>query len=73
MVRGITLLKSLCLQTQDERTRMGMIPYALAIRSIMYTILCARPNVSYALRVMSRYSLTKVRVIGWLSRISFIT
>ena len=55
MVSGITLLKSLCPQTQDERTRMNMIPYAMAIGSIMYTMLCTRLNVSYALSVTSKY------------------
>ena len=55
MVSGITLSKSLCSQTQDERTRMNMIPYASAIGSIMYTMLCTRPYVSYALSVMSIY------------------
>ena len=34
---------------------MSVIPYASAIRSIMYAMLCTRPNVSYALRVTSRY------------------
>ena len=55
MVSGITLSKSLCLQTQDERTRMNMIPYASTMGSIMYAMLCTRPNVSYALSVTSRY------------------
>ena len=55
MVSGITLSKSLCPQTQDERTRMNMIPYAMAIGSIMYTMLCTRLNVSYALSVTSKY------------------
>ena len=55
MVSGIMLLKSLCPQTQDERTRMNMIPYASAMGSIMYAMLCTRPNVSYPLSVMSRY------------------
>ena len=31
MSNGITLLKSMCPKTQDERTRMSMIPYALVI------------------------------------------
>ena len=57
MVKGTTLLKSLCPQTQDERTRMSMIPYASAIGSIMYVMLCTRPNISYALSVTSRYQL----------------
>ena len=34
---------------------MSMIPYALAIGSIMYSMLCTRPNVSYALSITSRY------------------
>ena len=34
---------------------MSMIPYASAIRSIMYITLCTRPDVSYTLSVTSRY------------------
>ena len=55
MVSGITLSKSLCPLTQDERTHMSVIPYASAIRSIMYVMLCTILDVSYALRVTSRY------------------
>ena len=57
MVSGITLLKSLCPQIYDERTHMSMIPYASAIGSIMYAMLCTRPDVSYALSVMRIYQL----------------
>ena len=38
MSSGITLSKSMCLKTQDERTRMSMTPYDSAIGSIMYAI-----------------------------------
>ena len=55
MVSGITFSKSLCPQTQDERTLMSMIPYVSAIGSIMYAMLCTRPDVSYALSVTSKY------------------
>ena len=34
---------------------MNMTPYALAIGSIMYAMLCTRPDVSSALSVTSRY------------------
>ena len=34
---------------------MNKIAYALAIGSIMYAMLCTRPDVSYALSVTSRY------------------
>ena len=55
MVSGITLSKSMCPQTQYERTHMNKITYASAIGSIMYAVLCTRPDVSYALSVTSRY------------------
>ena len=55
MTHGITLSKSLCPQTQDNMTHMSLIPYASAIISIMYSMICTRPDVSYALSTMSRY------------------
>ena len=55
MSHGITLSKSQCSNTKDERVRMSKIPYASAIGSIMYAMLCTRPDVSYALRITSRY------------------
>ena len=55
MTHGITLSKSMCTKTQDERTRMSMTPYASVIGSIMYAMLYTRPDVSYALSVTRRY------------------
>ena len=34
---------------------MSRVPYASAIGSIMYAMLCTRPDVSYALSVTNRY------------------
>ena len=45
MAHGITLSKSLCPRTQNERTHMSLIPYTLAIRPIMYSMICTRPDV----------------------------
>lgn len=55
MSHGITLSKTQCPNTNDERERMRKIPYASAIGSIMYAMLCTRPDVSYALSITSRY------------------
>ena len=55
MSHGISLSKTQCPMTQDERDRMSKIPYASAIGSIMYAILCIRLDVSYALSTTSRY------------------
>ncbi|MCR2847927.1 hypothetical protein KN825_15195, partial [Weizmannia coagulans] len=55
MSHGITLGKTQCPNTKDERERMSKIPYASAIGSIMYVMLCTRPDVSYALSITSKY------------------
>jgi hypothetical protein len=55
MSHVITLSKKQCPSEFDEQERMRAIPYASAIRTIMYAILCTCPYVSYALSAMSRY------------------
>ncbi|KAG8489272.1 hypothetical protein CXB51_017288 [Gossypium anomalum] len=55
MRHGISLSKEMCPLTPQERERMSKIPYASAIGSIMYAMLCTRPDVSYALIMTSRY------------------
>ena len=55
MSHGVSLCKSQCPSTPDEQEKMSAIPYASAIGSIMYAMLCTRPDVAYALSVTSRY------------------
>ena len=55
MSQGITLGKTQCPMTPDEQERMREIPYASAVGSIMYAMLCTHLDVSYALSVTSRY------------------
>ena len=55
MSHGIHLSKDLCPSTLDQRDRMSKVPYASAIGSIMYAMLCTRPDVSFALSMTSRY------------------
>ncbi|KAL1223092.1 Retrovirus-related Pol polyprotein from transposon TNT 1-94 [Cardamine amara subsp. amara] len=55
MLHGITLSKKQCPSTQAERERMNKIPYASAVGSIMYAMLCTRPDVACALSMTSRY------------------
>ena len=52
---GITLSKEHCPQTDAELDSMSEVPYASAISSIMYAMICTRPDVSFALSVTSRY------------------
>ncbi|KAK9043892.1 hypothetical protein V6N11_072216 [Hibiscus sabdariffa] len=55
MRHGISLLKEMCPSTPQERERMSQIPYASAIGSIMYVMICTRPDLSYALSMTNRY------------------
>ena len=52
---GIHLSKSMSPKTYDERERMNKIPYASAIGSLMYAMLCTRPDIAHAVSVTSRY------------------
>ena len=52
---GIKLSKKDCVTTPKERERMSRIPYASAVGSIMYAMLCTRPDGAYSLGVVSRY------------------
>ncbi|KAK8506723.1 hypothetical protein V6N12_002170 [Hibiscus sabdariffa] len=55
MRHGISFSKEICPSTPQEREQMSQIPYALAIGSIMYAMICTRPDLSYALSMTSRY------------------
>ena len=55
MSHGVSLCKSQCPSTPDEQEKMSAVPYASAIGSIMYVVLCTRPDIAYALSVASRY------------------
>ena len=52
---GINLSKKMCPNTPEEIQRMSKIPYASAIGSLMYVMLCTRPDIALAVSVMSRY------------------
>jgi hypothetical protein len=55
MSHGVKLSKTQCPSTTDELSRMSAIPYASAVGSTMYAMICTRPDISYAQSVVSRY------------------
>ena len=40
---------------EEERHYMNKVPYASAVGSLMYAMICTRPNISHAVGVVSRY------------------
>ena len=49
MQHGMHLSKKQCPNTPAELEKMNNVPYASAIGSIMYAMICTRPDVAYAL------------------------
>nr|GEW69203.1 hypothetical protein [Tanacetum cinerariifolium] len=47
--------KDLCLKTDEELDRISRVPYALGVGLIMYAMTCTRPDVSFALSMVSRH------------------
>ncbi|KAJ9557023.1 hypothetical protein OSB04_011637 [Centaurea solstitialis] len=55
MQHGIVLSKTQCPVSIQDQDKMKSVPYASAIGSIMYAMLCTRPDVAYSVSVTSRY------------------
>ncbi|KAA0050040.1 gag/pol protein [Cucumis melo var. makuwa] len=61
---GIHLSKEQCPKTPQEVEDMSNIPYASAVGSLMYVMLCTRPNICYSIGIVSRYQ-SKPRRDHW--------
>eukprot|EP00253_Pinus_taeda_P034174 PITA_34174 len=47
--------KELCPKTQEEEEDMSHVPYASAICSLTYAMVCARPDILHAVGVLKRF------------------
>ena len=55
VLQGVKLSQTQCPTTSEDREKMKVIPYASAIDSIMYAMLCTRPDVCLAISLVGRY------------------
>jgi hypothetical protein len=44
-----------CPKTPQEEEEMRKVPYALAVGSLMYAMLCTRPDICFAVDMVSIY------------------
>ena len=49
------LNRSLCPTTTDEKEKMASIPYSSAVGSLMYCMVCTRPDIAHAVSTVSRF------------------
>ena len=52
---GVHLSKEQSPKTLEQKERMSRIPFASVVGSLMYAMLCTRPNICYAVGIVSRY------------------
>lgn len=62
--RHLKLTKEMCPKTQEEEDKMSKVAYALAIRSLMYAMVCTRPDIAHVVGVVSRY-MSHPRIEHW--------
>ena len=53
--QGIHLSKRMSPKTPEERNKMSSILYASVVGSIMYAMLCTRPDVAYVIGIVSKF------------------
>eukprot|EP00253_Pinus_taeda_P028155 PITA_28155 len=51
----LKLSKEVCPRTQEDMDYMSKVPYASAVESLMYAMVCTRPNIAHAVGVVRRY------------------
>ena len=53
--KGLNLSLEQCPMTDDEKQKMSNVPYASVVGSLMYAILCTRPDICFAVDLVIRY------------------
>ena len=49
------LIKEMCPKTQEEIKYVSKVPYSSAVGSLLYAMVCIRPNITHAVGVVRRY------------------
>ena len=52
---GVKLSTEQCPKTQEEEECMSRVPYASVVGSLMYSMVCTRPDIAHAVGVLSRF------------------
>src|SRR5436190_5112221 len=53
-----------CPKTPADKAKMASVPYGSAINSLMYAMVCTRPDVTYVVDLLSRLQLDP-RILHW--------
>jgi hypothetical protein len=59
---GVNLSKTDCPATDEARTKMDMTPYKELIRSLMCAAICTRPDIAFAVSMLSQFMVNPSKV-----------
>ena len=52
--KSLSLSRDMCPKTLEEKKE-SRVPYASAVGSLMYAMICSRPNICYVIELVSQY------------------
>ena len=52
---GVKLSAEQCPKTKEEEEDMSLVPYESVVGSLMYAMVCTRPDIAHAVGVLSRF------------------
>eukprot|EP00253_Pinus_taeda_P034014 PITA_34014 len=55
VAKGVKSSVEQCLKTQEEEEDMSRVPYASTVSSLLYAMVCTRPDIAHAVGVLSRF------------------
>ena len=61
---GVKLSTDQCPKTHEEKEDTSRVPYASVVDSLMYVMVCTRPDIAHAVGIFSRY-MSKPRKEHW--------
>ena len=53
--KSLSLSFDMCPKTPEEKEKMSRVPYASAVRSLMYAMMCTHPDICYVVGLVSRF------------------
>ncbi|XP_075074757.1 secreted RxLR effector protein 161-like [Nicotiana tabacum] len=55
IARGETLSLEMCPRIENQKEDMSRVPYSSVVGSLMYVMMCTRPDICYVVGLVSRY------------------
>ena len=53
--KNLSLSLDMCPKIPNEKEQMSKVPYSSVIGSLMYAMMCTRPNIFYVLGLVNRF------------------